>query len=63
MSADPGPLSCAERPRRSCASLVNKGKVASRTCTGSVLLLARTLLRDDVRLELRPADVRYQATG
>src|SRR3712207_265777 len=43
---------------------MNKGKVDSRTCAGgSVLLLVWTLLRGDVGLELRPADVRHQATG
>src|SRR5919112_6075100 len=64
MSSYPVPLSCAERPRSSFSVIGEKGKVASRTCTGSVLLLARTLfLRGDEWLELGPADVRYQATG
>src|SRR5215203_5759198 len=64
MSAGPGPLSCADRPRSSFAPLANKGNVASRTCRGSVLHLARTLfLRGDVRLELGPADVGHHATG
>src|SRR5919112_2659579 len=37
--------------------------VASQTRAGSVVPLARTILRGDIRLELRPADVRHQATG
>src|SRR5918995_5747178 len=40
-----------------------EGALRSRTCAGSVLLLVRTLLRGDIRLELRPADVRHQGTG